>query len=368
MSTIAALSVMGFPYYTRFLFIPLLSRFRAATSWHHNHWLGLLSLSSIAIGFGGISLSSLLSQMGAAPSAITLIIIGLFINIAGIFFEKSLDLYKIECSSPAEQAYQIFHEKFGFKIGRLCHQAGALLLAAHTGWALPYTLFSAIFLCYGGYVALIERRRTEHYGSQASEKSWDLPALKALAAQEWLFLFFCFCISLADQVTAYFMMLYLKDIGMSYAQIASLAKISGAVNITLGSWLAYYLWAPERGGPLLFYSCLMHMLTLMLLGYSQSISFLWVLFFFKNISLGAKSFLMSHFKASYIAQKNLSSWEKRGLFFLSSMMRSLSFSFCLLFGVLYECVSFELFFLLVGLLSLPGLIALGSKRLRVQYQ
>lgn len=359
MTTIAALSIMGLPYYGRFLFIPLLEKCAFLTKWHHNHWLGVLSCSSAIVGVGGLTLSYLLTQK-LLPSPLLLIGIGLVINIAGICFEKALALYKMECSSEEERSLQIFQEKIGLKFGRLLDQALALMLAWYVGWVIPFSLFSGLFLAYSVTVAVTTTGPEHRCDASIKERSWSPHALLALALDEWPFLFFVFFISLSDQVTAYFLMLFLKDIGMNYLQIAQLAKIAGAINISIGAWAAYKLSKPNNEASLLFYCSVAHLLSLMLLGYSNSIFFLWGIFFIKNVTLGAKIFLLSSFKNNYIAQKNLSLSQRRSLFFLASIIKAAGLSFCMAFGLIYQQISIPLFFVFVGLLSVPGLVMLKN--------
>lgn len=362
-ATIALLSLMGLPYYGRIFFIPLLESLSIVTSWHRNHWLGVMSLCAMVVGLGGLSFRFLL-QSPSLPSAAQLIALGLVVNTAGIGFEKALALYKLECSNQEQRAQQLLHEKIGLKTGRWGAEAGALTLAWWCDWELPYSLLSMIFLIYALGLAAFQRGAPEYVCVEAARCSqWGWKTLRDVAYQERSFLFFCLSISLADHIVGYFLTLFLRDRGMSYLQIAQLAKIAGIVAVSLGSYGTYLLrarWGNSEDKSLLFHICAAHLLSLVLLGLEGSLASLYAIFFIKNLTLGAKIFLLSVFKSDYIAASPYDAGKRRVLYFLTGFIKSIGLGFCLSFGMLYHHIPMNLFFMGAGALSVPGLLMLRS--------
>lgn len=359
-ATIAGLSVMGLPYYARIFFVPFLESCSPLTRWHRNHWLGIMSLSAFVIGLGGLGFRYLLTQE-VLPRPAILIMLGVIVNSAAICFEKSLALYKIECSGEQQRVEQLLHEKIGLKFGRWSAEAGALVLAWWWAWEIPYSLFSAVYLSYALFLVLIRHHVADYHCHGPSwGRLWDPQCLWSLTQSESSFLFFCLSISLADHITGYFLTLFLRDWGMNYLQIAQMAKIAGIAAVALGSWGGYMLRGYFQEQGLLFMACGVHLLSLMFLGWPQSLEGLWAVFFMKNMTLGAKIFLLSVFKSNYIAQRSSNGTQRRMLYFLTGFIKSLGLGFCLSFGLLYHHVPLWVFFMLASALSIPGLIMLGQ--------
>lgn len=352
---IASLSLIGLPHYFKSFFIPYLECCQPPAV-HSNRWLNWMIYACFFSGLFTLILGQCVPDMNFTTLALT----GAALNISGIIFEKSSYVFQLLSFKDTERGDAIWSHNVGQRMGHGFGEIAALVLAHYYGWIWVYYCFSIFFLgttCALFFVpsAVLGEHQTNTAPPSAPINYYHL------AHSHASFLVVCFIVNAGDQMTRWFLTLYLRNLGLSYMEIAMLGKSWGLVCFIIGAMIGRWIW--KRSNSLFFWammSCFLHGLALLPLMYATSFkhALIWI-FFFKNITLGLKKILITALISEYLR----STKHPVGLYFLSSISRSLMIFVISLSGPIMT-YNPNLIFIIAGCMSMPAMIALHRWQLQ----
>ncbi len=358
---IASLSIMGIPNYFKILFIPYLEIWQPPPV-HPNRWINWMIYSCLF----STALTFILGNTLPYMAYWVLVSVGTILIIAGIIFEKALYCFQILCLEESSRTDAICCHKMGHRIGSSFGEITGLCIAYYYGWSSVYLLFSVLFLVASGGLFCLQGSFYAQSLSHSSSFQSPIDYFQ-LAKTHHIFLWVCFIVNSGDGLAGWFLPLYLRDLGLSYIEIALVGKSWGLLCFFLGAYMGRILWSRPKN--LFFWAMLSSTLHgISLLPFSQT-SFLkehlvWI-FFFKNITLGLKSVLITAVISEYLG----SARNPVGLYFLSSIARALvMFMISAISPIMVRDPS--KIFWIASSLTIPGLWALQKlyRRTKILYQ
>jgi len=349
---IASLSIIGMPHYFKNLFIPYLELWQPPAI-HPNRWLNWMIYTCFLSG----TLTFILGQWTPYMSFTILALTGAALNISGIIFGKSSYFFQLIALESTERADAIWSSNVGHRMGQAFGEIAALLIAHYYGWSYVYHLFAIFFIVTSGALFLFQdpARETQTLVAPITTSIDYL----YLAQTHIAFLIVCFIVNAGDHLTGWFLTLHLRNLGMSYIEIAMLGKSWGLFCFIGGAFIGRWIW--KRGSSLFFWamaSCLFHGISLLPLSYMVFFrqQLIWI-FLFKNITLGLKKVLITALISEYLA----STKHPVGLYFLSSVARSLMVLLISMSGPIMTYHP-KLIFSIAGLITIPAMLALYQWR------
>lgn len=140
-ATIGMLAWVGLAYTLKFLWSPIVDRFKLPVL---HTWLGKrrswMLVAQVGIGFG------LLNLAGSEPaSGVTQIAIGaLFLAFCSATQDIAIDAWRIESASLDQQGAMVAAYQLGYRVALITGGAGALGIAQGYGWATSYTVMATL--------------------------------------------------------------------------------------------------------------------------------------------------------------------------------------------------------------------------------
>ena len=150
-STIGLLSYVGLVYSLKFLWAPIVDRVKLpvlhAALGRRRSWM-LVAQVAVAVSLAFIA-------QGDPKAALTpMVWLTLGMALAGATQDIAIDAWRIEAVAQSMQGAMAASYQFGYRIGILAAQAGALWLAGEYGWLTSYTAMAAL-MCLGMVTTLV---------------------------------------------------------------------------------------------------------------------------------------------------------------------------------------------------------------------
>lgn len=150
-STIGLLSYVGLVYSLKFLWAPIVDRVRLPVLHRalgrRRSWM-LVAQVAVVVALAAIA-------HGDPKEALTpLVWLTLGMALAGATQDIAIDAWRIEAVPQSMQGAMAAGYQFGYRIGILAAQAGALWLAGEYGWLTSYTAMAAL-MCLGMVTTLV---------------------------------------------------------------------------------------------------------------------------------------------------------------------------------------------------------------------
>lgn len=240
---IGLISLAGLAYAFKFVWAPLVDRFRLpliSRLGQRRSWLFaaqlLLALSLLAM--------SMVTPMGSLSSFVMITVAAGF---AGATQDVVVDAYRIEIAPAEQQGALAATYTLGYRLALLVSGALALLLADHLPWALIYQLMAAIValvLC----VTLWAREPERPAVIASHEAFWPALAHSVVGPFKDFFsryagglglalLLFIGLFKISDQMLGVMALPFYLDCGFSKTQIAAVSKLFGVWVGIAGAFL-----------------------------------------------------------------------------------------------------------------------------------
>ncbi len=240
---IGLISLAGLAYAFKFVWAPLVDRFRLpllGRLGQRRSWLLaaqiLLAMSLLAMSF--------ITPVGALSSFVLITVVAGF---AGATQDVVVDAYRIEIAPAEQQGALAATYTLGYRLALLVSGALALLLADHLPWALIYQLMAAIV----GLVLLVtlKAREPERAVSMAStEAFWPALSHSIVGPFQDFFsrytgglglalLIFIGLFKISDQMLGVMALPFYLDCGFSKTEIAAVSKLFGVWIGIAGAFL-----------------------------------------------------------------------------------------------------------------------------------
>lgn len=133
------ITLTGTAYVFKFLWAPLLDRFRLPWLGRRRGWIVLMQ---------AVCGLALLAMSCATPTggAVTLVFLAVLVAFSSATQDIAYDAHRTDLLRPEERGWGIGFMQGGYRVGMLVSGALALILAQHAGWAFTYRLMGALML------------------------------------------------------------------------------------------------------------------------------------------------------------------------------------------------------------------------------
>lgn len=254
--TIGALSFIGLPYTVKFLWAPILDKFRGHFLDQRRMWMFAMMLALTAL-----TLWMSFFEPQANPK--TLALIALIVAISSATFDMAFDAYKVESLNTEEKrglGASLGAE--GYRMGMLIAGAGALSIAHYSNFKIAYQAMALFFLL-GLFGVLFAPQLTTHQTQKIEEKSlvecYWLPLQEFFSRKNGLwFLALILLYKFGDALTLALSSVFLiRELSLSLLEVAYLNKVIGTIAVLLGMFAGgIMLTRLSLFKALLFFACL----------------------------------------------------------------------------------------------------------------
>jgi PAT family beta-lactamase induction signal transducer AmpG len=359
LATIGMAGLVGLPYSIKFLWAPLVDRYKLIALGRRRGWLLIAQLGLVAsIVFLGTQdpASNIWGVLSAA--------------VCVTFFSATqdivIDAYRRETLADDEQGLAASFYTYGYRLGMLLASAGGLILADIIGFnAVYFVMAAAMAACV--VVTLVAPEPAGNAPPRTLAESFVGPfvefftrrddALKAL-----LVLVFIVIYKLGDNIASHMTIPFYLQLGFTNTEIGAIAKIfgtgalllgifvGGAVTLKLGLYRAMFVIGILQAAST---ACFV---LLALAGYDRA--WLAAVIGFENFTVGMGSAALIAFMAA-LTNKQFTATQFALLSTLATLPRSLLSAPS---GFMAEALGWPQFFVVCTLLAIPGLVLLPALR------
>lgn len=352
LTAIGLVSLLGLPYVFKFLWAPLLDRFKLPFLSRRKGWM-LLFQSLLVVCIFGLSFTH-------PKTDINLVCVWAFLI---AFFSASqdvvIDAYRREILPDEELGLGSSLYITGYRLAMLVSGALALILADTLPWKDVY-MWLAIFMVPAIVFTLIAPKENHHIAIPANLKEAVVGPLKDFFTRRgaWIMLIFILMYKVGDSMASNMTTPFILDIGYSKTDIGTVAKTFGMVATILGGII---------GGTLMLR---MNMkLSLIFFGILQAVSTLGfailpslplgffslaMVIAFENLASGMGTAAYAAYMAS-LTNKQFTATQYALLTALMGIPRVILASPT---GWMSKVLGWEVFFVVCTLIAVPGLLLL----------
>ncbi|MDF1761551.1 MAG: MFS transporter [Coxiellaceae bacterium] len=282
--TIGALSLVGQPYIYKFLWAPLMDRFSPLRLGRRRSWVLLTQLVLVALIVGMAVMDPASHPMGIATLA-------LIIAIFSATQDTSIDAYRTDVLADEERGMGAAAVTVGYRVAMLVAGAGALILAAVTGWHVMY-LVMAGFMLLSCLITLWAPRVPSDEHKHLSMREAVIEPWRNFMSRDYAVAILVFiviyklCDAFALSLNTAFL---LRGLHFSLQEVGTYSKALGLTGTIIGSIAGGFL-LPILG----MYR------SLMIFGVAQMVSnlfFMWMALVPKSLVLMASSLFVENFCA-----------------------------------------------------------------------
>jgi PAT family beta-lactamase induction signal transducer AmpG len=357
--TVGMIGLVGLPYNFKFLWAPLLDRFYFITLGRRRSWL---LISQILL-----SLSIVFMGMQEPLESLNLIVVSAIII---TFFSATQDIvvdaYRRESLKDQEQGIGAMMYTYGYRLGMLLASGGGLILADLYSFNMVYYFMASVMLLTVIVSFIIPE--PEDYGSPSNLKdAFVMPVSDFVERYQGIYpallvLFFIVIYKLGDNFASHMSIPFYLDSGYSNAEIGAVVKVFGLAPLLFGIFI---------GGIINLRYGLLYSLVLagVLQGLStfgfvlidlfdKNLSILATVISFENLSGGMGTSCLLAFMA-LITNKQFTATQFALLSALAALPRVILTAPT---GWLVELMDWTPFFMMSGLIAIPGILLIFYKR------
>ena len=357
--TVGMIGLVGLPYNFKFLWAPLLDRFYFMTLGRRKSWL---LISQILL-----SLSIVFMGMQEPLESLNLIVVSAIII---TFFSATQDIvvdaYRRESLKDQEQGIGAMMYTYGYRLGMLLASGGGLILADLYSFSMVYYFMASVMLLTVIVSSIIPE--PEDYGSPTSLKdAFVMPVIDFVERYQGIYpallvLFFIVIYKLGDNFASHMSIPFYLDSGYSNAEIGAVVKVFGLAPLLFGIFIGGII--NLRYG--LFYSLVLAgvLQGLSTFGFilidlfDKNLSILATVISFENLSGGMGTACLLAFMA-LITNKQFTATQFALLSALAALPRVILTAPT---GWLVELMDWTPFFMMSGLIAIPGILLILYKR------
>lgn len=351
--TIGLFSGVALPYSLKFLWSPIMDRFKLPFLGRRRGWILLTQF----LLFAGILSIAILSPL---KIPILLGTIALFISFSSASQDIVVDAYRTDILNEKERGIGAGTFVTGYRIAMLTSGAGALIMAEKIGWEKTYTIMAYLILLCVVWTLLADEAKGEIRPPKTLDEAVKLPIIDFFSRRKpFLFLLLIILYKLADAYAGALTTAFLiKGVGFSPSDVGTINKGIGLFSLIIGAMV---------GGSIISKLGLFN--SLLLFGVLQGLSNL----SFTLLAIYGKSYILFAFSvifenlsggmgtSAFIAllmgmcNKNYSATQYALLSSIASVGRTIISPTS---GFLAESVGWVIFFPITALFAIPGILLL----------
>jgi MFS transporter, PAT family, beta-lactamase induction signal transducer AmpG len=359
LATIGMAGLVGLPYSIKFLWAPLVDRFKPLALGRRRSWLLITQ----------VALAASIVVLGLQDPARS--IWGVLIAAVGVTFFSAtqdivIDAYRRESLADDEQGLAASFYTYGYRLGMLLASAGGLILADIIGFNSVYFVMATVMAACV-IVTLVAPEPKGNAPPRTLAQSFVGPFVEFFtrrhdAVKALLVLVFIVIYKLGDNIASHMTIPFYLQLGFTNTEIGAIAKIfgtgallfgifvGGVVTLKLGLYRAMLVIGILQAAST---ACFV---LLALAGYDRA--WLATVIAFENLTVGMGSAALIAFMAS-LTNRQFTATQFALLSTLATLPRSLLSAPS---GFMAEALGWPQFFVVCTLLALPGLLLLPVVR------
>lgn len=359
LATIGLLGLVGLPYTFKFLWAPLIDRYKPLAIGRRRGWL-------------------LISQVALTASIVLLGLQDPGSNIWGVvvasycvtFFSATqdivIDAYRVESFTEDEQALAASFYTYGYRLGMLLAAAGGLIMADIIGFQAVYFVMAAVMAACVVITLLAPEPRGADRAPRTLAQSFVGPMLEFFARRNFnkalVVLIFIVVYKVGDNVANHMAIPFYLQLGFSNTEIGAIAKtvgtaglllgafVGGALTLKAGLYRALWIIGGLQAGSTACFILLAHA------GHDRA--WLSTVIAFENFAIGMGSAALIAFMAA-LTNRQFTATQFALLSTLATLPRSLLSAPS---GFMAAALGWPQFYLVCTLLAIPGLLMLPLVR------
>lgn len=359
-SAVTLFALAGTPFVLKFLWAPLVDHMRLPP------WARRFGKRRTWILSAQLCLFFSLVAVGRSDPATDLMRIAVLCVVAAFFSatqDIAVDAYRVETLPEEEQAPGAASYVFGWRIGALASGAGSLFIAESFGWSAAYTVMASL-LALGALAAIFCGEKSSEGPAEKSESlvAWARkaavdPFLDFISRPRWsAALAFIVLFKIGDAFASLVFAPFAVEMGFTKDEYAAIVKIYGTVATLVGS-MAGGAFALRHGMKK----------SLLVSGAIQMLStfcFMWL--YYRGHDLGALTVTVSveNFAAgfgssvfvAYLSGLCRAPFTATQFALFTSLSATGRTWFSAASGWLADAAGWPVFYLLAGLMALPGIM------------
>lgn len=359
LATIGMAGLVGLPYSIKFLWAPLVDRYKPIALGRRRGWLLITQLALVAsIVFLGTQ-DPASNIWGVLTAAVCVTFFSATQDIV-------IDAYRRETLADDEQGLAASFYTYGYRLGMLLASAGGLILADIIGFnAVYFVMAAAMAACV--VVTLVAPEPAGNAPPRTLAESFVGPFVEFFTRRDDAFkallvLVFIVIYKLGDNIASHMTIPFYLQLGFTNTEIGAIAKIfgtgalllgifvGGAVTLKLGLYRAMFVIGILQAAST---ACFV---LLALAGYDRT--WLATVIGFENFTVGMGSAALIAFMAA-LTNKQFTATQFALLSTLATLPRSLLSAPS---GFMAEALGWPQFFVVCTLLAIPGLVLLPALR------
>lgn len=352
LTAIGLVSLLGLPYVFKFLWAPLLDRYKIPVLGRRKGWMLLFQIM-LVICILGLSLTN--------PKT-DIYVVCFWAFLVALFSASQdvvLDAYRREILPDEELGLGSSLYVTGYRLAMLVSGALALYLADHIPWKNVYQ-WLAVFMAPSVLFTIFAPKESQHIPIPANLKAAVLGPLKDFFTRKgaWIMLLFILLYKVGDSMASNMTTPFILDIGYSKTDIATVAKTFGMIATMLGGIIGGTMMLRMNiRWSLIFFGILQAVSTLgfsLLPSLSVSFSSLAAVIAFENLASGMGTAAYAAYMAS-LTNKQFTATQYALLTALMGIPRVILASPT---GWMSKMMGWESFFVLCTVIAIPGLLLL----------
>jgi PAT family beta-lactamase induction signal transducer AmpG len=359
LATIGMAGLVGLPYSIKFLWAPLVDRFKPLALGRRRSWL-LITQVGLAASI------VLLGLQDPARSIWGVLVAAVCVTFFSATQDIVIDAYRRESLADDEQGLAAAFYTYGYRLGMLLASAGGLILADIIGFNAVYFVMAAVMAA----CVIVTLAAPEPKGNappRTLAQSFVGPFVefftrRADARKALLVLVFIVIYKLGDNIASHMTIPFYLELGFTNTEIGAIAKIFGTGALLFGIFvggvvtLKLGLYRAMFGIGILQAASTAAFVLLALAGYDRA--WLATVIAFENLTVGMGSAALIAFMAS-LTNRQFTATQFALLSTLATLPRSLLSAPS---GFMAEALGWPQFFVVCTLLALPGLLLLPVVR------
>lgn len=227
-----ALSLLGIPYFYRFMWGPLLDRYTLFAIGKRRSWMLSMQLL-LLVSF------NLMAWCSPTTSPGLLSFVAVMVACFSATQDIAIDAHRTEYLFLGEHGLGASLAVFGYRLALLVAGGLALIIASHFGWAVAYRIMGLLML-FGIFTTLWSPEPSLPMSQQTSLAEALIAPIKALYFRNGILAILCFifCYKLGEAFTTttsgIVMPFLIQGIGFSLDTIAYINKMLGIASVLLG--------------------------------------------------------------------------------------------------------------------------------------
>ena len=224
LTTIGLLGLVGFPYSIKFLWAPLVDRYKLIALGRRRGWL-LLSQIALAASI------AFLGMQDPGSNIWGVVIAGYLVTFFSATQDIVIDAYRVESLADDEQGLAASFYTYGYRLGMLLASAGGLILADVIGFQAVYYVMAAVMAACVVITLIAPEPESSKHRPRTLSESFVGPLIEFFARRTvkkaLLVLAFIVLYKLGDNIANHMSIPFYLQLGFSNTEIGAIAKVSG---------------------------------------------------------------------------------------------------------------------------------------------